>query len=130
MLKILKLSFSFTYLKMNTEDLKKLLKENGVHFYSYWGKNKLLDLANINKLIPEPKPEPEPGTDAQPEDVINKNRKRLRKIRNSPISVKLIDIETKEEKTFPSIYKASQYLDKCPQTIRNFGKNKYQIITE
>ena len=123
---------------MNTEDLKKLLKENGVHYYSYWGKNKLLDLANINKLIPEPKPEPEPEqeTDAQPEDVINKNRKRLRKIRNSPISVKLIDIETKEEKTFPSIYKASQYLDKCPQTIRNFGKkkgiwnNKYQIITE
>ena len=93
---------------MNTEDLKKLLKENGVHYYSYWGKNKLLDLANINKLIPESKPEPEQETDTQPEDAINNNRKRLRKIRNSPISVKLIDIETKEEKTFPSIYKASQ----------------------
>ena len=125
---------------MNTEELKKLLKENRVHFYSYWGKSKLLDLANINKLIPEPKQEPEPEpeqeTDAQPEDVKNNNRKRLRNIRNSPISVKLIDIETKEEKTFPSIYKASQYLDKCPQTIRNFRKkkgiwnNKYQIITE
>ena len=37
---------------MNTEELKKLLKENGVHYYSYWSKNKLLDLANINKLIP------------------------------------------------------------------------------
>ena len=115
---------------MNTEDLKKLLKENGVHYYSYWSKNKLLDLANINKLIPEPE------TDAQPEDPITKKRKRLSKIRNSPIGVRLIDIETKEEKTFPSIYKASQYLDKCPQTIRNFGKkkgiwnNKYQIITE
>ena len=96
----------------------------------------MLDLANINKLIPEPKPEPEQETGAQPEDVKNNNRKRLRKIRNSPISVKLIDIETKEEKTFLSIYKGSQYLDKCPQTIRNFGKkkgiwnNKYQIITE
>ena len=123
---------------MNTEELKKLLKENGVHFYSYWGKNKLLDLANINKLIPEPKPEPEQETETEPkpEDLKYDNRKRLRNIRNSPISVKLIDIETKEEKTFPSIYKASQYLDKCPQTIRNFGKkkgiwnNKYQIITE
>ena len=117
---------------MNTEYLKKLLKENSVHFYSYWSKNKLLDLANINKLMPEPKPEP----DAQPEDPITTKRKRLSKIRNSPIGVKLIDIETKEEKTFLSIYKASQYLDKCPQTIRNFGKkkgiwnNKYQIITE
>ena len=82
---------------MNTEELKKLLKENGVHYYSYWGKNKLLDLANINKLIPEskPKPEQEQETDVQPEDVKNNNRKRLRRIRNSPISVKLIDIETK-----------------------------------
>ena len=118
---------------MNTEDLKKLLKENGVHFYSYWGKNKLIDLARINKLIPEPEPEPEEPKPEVPKYV---NYERLRNIRNSPISVKLIDIETKEEKTFPSIYKASQNLDKCPQTIRHFGKrkgiwnNKYQIIIE
>ena len=117
---------------MNTEDLKKLLKQNGVHFYSYWSKNKLIDLARINKLIPEPKPETEP----KPEVPKYVNYERLRNIRNSPIGVKLIDIETKEEKTFPSIYKASQYLDKCPQTIRHFGKkkgiwnNKYQIIIE
>ena len=116
---------------MNTEELRKLLKENGVHFYSYWGKNKLIDLAKINKLIPEPEPEePKPET---PKIV---SWQRLKNIRNSPISVKLIDIETKEEKSFPSIYKAAQYLDKSPQTVRHFGKrkgvwnNKYQIITE
>ena len=118
---------------MNTEDLKKLLKENRVHFYSYWGKGKLIDLARINKLIPEPEPEPEEPKPEAPKYV---NWERLRNIRNSPISVKLIDIETKEEKIFPSIYKASQYLDKCPQTIRHFVKrkgiwnNKYQIITD
>ena len=117
---------------MNTEDLKKLLKENGVHFYSYWSKPKLVDLARINKLIPEPETETEP----KPEVPKYVSYERLRNIRNSPISVKFIDIETKEEKTFPSIYKASQYLDKCPQTIRRFGKkksiwnNKYQIIIE
>ena len=116
---------------MNTEDLKKLLKENRIHFYSYWVKNKLIDLARINKLIPEPEPE-----EPKPEAPKYVNYERLRNIRNSPISVKLINIETKEEKTFPSIYKASQYLDKCPQTIRHFGmkkgiwNNKYQIITE
>ena len=119
---------------MNIEELRKLLKENGVHFYSYWGKGKLLDLANINKLIPEPEPETE--TEPKPEVLKYVNCERLRNIRNSPISVKLIDIETKEEKIFPSIYKASQYLDKCPQTIRHYGKrkgiwkNKYQIMTE
>ena len=118
---------------MNTEELKKLLKDNRVHFYSYWGKNKLIDLARINKLIPEPEPEPEEPKEEAPKFV---NWQRLKNIRNSPISVKLIDIETKEEKLFPSIYKAAQYLDKCPQTIRHFGKrkgiynNKYQIITE
>ena len=117
---------------MNIEELRKLLKENKIHFYSYWGKNKLIDLAKINNLIPEPEPETEP----KPEVPKYVDYERLRNIRNSPISVKLIDIETKEEKTFPSIYKASQYLDKCPQTIRHFGKrkgiwnNKYQIITE
>ena len=119
---------------MNTEELKKLLKENRVHFYSYWGENKLIDLARINKLIPEPEPEkPEPEELETPKNV---SWKRLKNIRNSPVNVKLIDIKTKEEKTFPSIYKAAQYLDKSPQTARHFGKrkgvwnNKYQIITE
>ena len=125
---------------MNIEELRKLLKENGVHFYSYWGKKKLEDLANINKLIPEPEPEPEPEPrpETEPKQKVRKyvSCERMRNIRNSPISVKFIDIETKEEKIFPSIYKASQFLDKCPQTIRHYGKRKgiwnkkYQIITE
>ena len=42
---------------MNTEELRKLLKENGVCAYTYWGKDKLIDLAKINKLLPEPEPE-------------------------------------------------------------------------
>ena len=118
---------------MNTEELRKLLKDNKVHFYTYWGKNKLIDLARINKLIPEPEPEPEPKEPETPKVV---SWQRIKNIRNSPINVKLIDIETKEEKTFPSIYKTAQYLDKSPQTVRHFGKrkgiwnNKYQIITE
>ena len=101
---------------MNTEELKKLLKENRVHFYSYWGKGKLEDLARINKLIPEPEPktepkvEPEPKAEpkVEPELKIEPEQKpktpkrpdykRMRKIRNEPISVKFIDMETKEKK--------------------------------
>ena len=119
---------------MKMEDLKKLLNKNGVHFYSYWSKAKLIDLAKINNLLPEPKPKPKPNPEEEKPKYVNYER--LRNIRNNPNSVKLIDIETKEEKTFPSIYKASQFLDKCPQTIRHFGKkkgiwnNKYQIIIE
>ena len=127
---------------MNIEELKKLLKENKVHFYSYWGKGKLEDLARINKLIPEPEPEPkaepkiEPEPEQKPKTSNRPDYKRMRKIRNEPVSVKFIDMETKEEKIFPSIYKAAQFLDKCPQTIAHYGRRKeiwnkkYQIIIE
>ena len=118
---------------MNTKELRKLLKDNGVCAYTYWGKDKLIDLAKINHLLPEPKeevPEPEP----EPEEPKKISWQKQKQIRNKPVSVKLIDVETKEIKAFDSIYKASQYLDKSPQTIRHYGlrqgtwKNKYQII--
>ena len=110
---------------MSTEELRKLLKENGICAYTYWGKDKLIELAKINKLLPEPEPEPK-----------KISWQKLQNIRNSPVNVKLIDIETGEEKIFPSIYKTAKYLDKSPQTIRHYGnrkgiwKKKYQIITE
>ena len=116
---------------MNTKELRKLLKDNGVCAYTYWGKDKLIDLAKINNLLPEPKePEPEP----EPEEPKKISWQKLKQIRNKPVNVKLIDIETGEEKVYPSIYKASQYLDKSPQTVRHYGRRKgiwnkkYQII--
>ena len=118
---------------MNTKELRKLLKDNGVCAYTYWGKDKLIDLAKINHLLPEPKeevPEPEP----KPEEPENISWQKLKQIRKKPVNVKFIDVETKEVKAFDSIYKAAQYLDKSPQTIRHYGlkkgiwKKKYQII--
>ena len=116
---------------MNTKELRKLLKDNGVCAYTYWGKDKLIDLAKINNLLPEPKePEPEP----EPEEPKKISWQKLKQIRNRPVNVKLIDVDTGEEIIFPSIYKASQYLDKSPQTIRHYGRRKgiwnkkYQII--
>ena len=41
---------------MNIEELKKLLKDNNIHFSSYWSKKKLLELAKINNVLPEEKP--------------------------------------------------------------------------
>ena len=118
---------------MNTKDLRKLLKDNGVCAYTYWGKDKLIDLAKINNLLPEPKPEPEPEPE-EPKEPKKVSWQKLKQIRNKPVNVKLIDVETGEIKVYPSIYKASQYLDKSPQTIRHYGqrkgvwKKKYQII--
>ena len=121
---------------MNTKELRKLLKDNGVCAYTYWGKDKLIDLAKINHLLPEPKePEPEPEPEPkEPEEQENISWQKLKQIRKKPVNVKFIDVETKEVKAFDSIYKAAQYLDKSPQTIRHFElkkgiwKKKYQII--
>ena len=120
---------------MNTEELRKLLKNNGVVAYSYWGKNKLIDLAKINNLLPKPEPE-EPEEPEEPKQPENISWQRLKNIRKSPVKVKIIDIETGEEKIFPSIYKTAQFLDRSPQTIRHYGQRKgiwnkkYQIIIE
>ena len=124
-------------MNLSMEELRKLLKENTVCFYSYWGKGKLEDLARINKLIPEePEPEPEPKPEPETKTSKRPDYKRMRKIRNAPISVKIVDVETKEEKIFPSIYKAAQFIDKCPQTVAYYGRKKlvwnkkYQIVIE
>ena len=118
---------------MYTKELRKLLKDNGVCAYTYWGKDKLISLAKINHLIPEQE-EPKPEEPEEPEEPENISWQKQKQIRNKPVSVKFIDVETKEVKTFNSIYKAAQYLDKSPQTIRHYGlkkgiwKNKYQIL--
>ena len=112
---------------MNTKELRKLLKDNGVCAYTYWGKDKLISLAKINNLLPEQE-------ELKPEEPENISWQKQKQIRNKPVSVKFIDVETKEVKAFDSIYKAAQYLDKSPQTIRHYGlkkgiwKKKYQII--
>ena len=96
------------------------------------GKDKLIELAKINNLLPEPK-EPEEPEIPERKKV---SWQKLRNIRNLLVKVKLIDIETGEEKIFPSIYRTAKYLDKSPQTIRHYGNRKgiwkkiYQIITE
>ena len=99
---------------MNTDELRKLLKENGVHFFSYWGKQKLKELAEINDLFPK-----EEGP--KEKNLKCANYERLKTIRHTPIKVILKDVETGEEHTFPSIYKAAQFIDKSTQVIRYWG---------
>ena len=127
---------------MNVEELKKLLKENKIHFFTYWSKQKLMELAKINDLLPkeepkieEPKKE-EPKKEPELEKLKYVNYERLRNIRHKPIKVILKDVETEEEQIYPSIYKAAQFLDQSPQTVRYWGKKKgiwnkkYRIIIE
>ena len=114
---------------MNIEELRKLLKENRVHFFSYWGKQKLMELAEINDLLPK---EEEPKEENQK----CANFERFKTIRHTPTKVILKGVETEEEHTFPSIYKAAKFIDRSPQVIRYWGKKKgvwnkkYRVIIE
>ena len=50
---------------MNIRELKTLLKENKIHFYSYWDKKRLIALANENDLLPKIELEKEKSKDVK-----------------------------------------------------------------
>ena len=110
---------------MNVRELKTLLKENKIHFYTYWDKKKLIALANEHNLLPNIEVEKEKSKDV--------NYDRLKTIRKNPRKVILEDIETGEIKTFPSVYKAAKFINQAPQTITFWGNkegawnNKYKV---
>ena len=111
---------------MNIKELITLLKENKIHFYSYWDKKRLINLVNENDLLPKIELEKEKSK------VVN--YKRFKTFRNNPKKVILEDIETGEIKNFPSIYRAAKFKDQAPQTITYWGNregawnNKYKVV--
>ena len=113
---------------MNVRELKTLLKENKIFFFTNWNKKRLIALANEHNLLPKMEVEKENSKDAKYD--------RLKKIRHNPRKVLLEDVETGEIKTFPSIYKAAQIIDQAPQTntywVRREGawNNKYKFVIE
>ena len=111
---------------MNIRELKTLLKENKIHFYTYWDKKKLTAYANEHYLLPKPELEKEKSKDVKYD--------RLKTIKQNPKKVMLEDIETGEIKTFPSIYRAAKSIDQAPQTITYWNggvwKNKYKVVVQ
>ena len=111
---------------MKVKELKTLLREKKIHFYTYWDKKKLIALANEHSLLPKTEPEKEKSKDV--------NYDRLKAIGKNPKEVMLEDIETGEIKTFPSIYRAAKFIDQAPQTITYWDgtvwNNKYKVLIQ
>ena len=111
---------------MKIKELKTLLKENKINFYTYWDKKKLVSLANEYNLLPKAEIEKEKSKDVKYD--------RLKTIKQNKRKVMLKDVETGEIKTFPSIYKAAKFINLAPQTITYWGKkkktwnNKYGVV--
>ena len=108
---------------VNVKELRTILKENKIHFYSYWDKKKLIDVAIRHGLLAEKAPKKEKSKDPKFD--------RLNTIMHNPRKVSRENIETGEIKTFPSIYKAGKFINQSPQTIVYWDdrvwKNKYKV---
>ena len=113
---------------MNIKELKKILKENNIDFYTYWDKKRLIALANEHDLLPKTELDKEKNKDVKYD--------RLKTIKQNPRKVMLEDIETGEIKIFPSIYKAAIFIDQAPQTVTYWGNregawnNKYKVVIQ
>ena len=113
---------------MNIKELKTLLKENKMNFYTYWDKKRLIALANEHNLLPKTELEKEKSKDVKYD--------RLKTIKQNPRKVMLEDIKTGEIKIFPSIYKAVKFIDHALQTVTYWGNregawnNKYKVVIQ
>ena len=113
---------------MNIKELKAILKENKIHFYTYWDKKRLVALANEHDLLPKTELEKEKSQDVKYD--------RLKTVKQNPRKVMLEDIERGEIKIFPSIYKAAKFIDQAPQTVTYWGNregawnNKYKVVIQ
>ena len=113
---------------MNIKELKSILKENNIKFYTYWDKKRLVSLAIEHNLLPKTEIDKEKS-----EDV---NYDRLKTIMKNPRKVTLENIEMGEIINFPSIYKAAKFIDKAPLTITHWGNkegvwnNKYKVTLQ
>lgn len=102
-------------------ELREILRQNKIKGYSHYNKKQLVELLKGKGLLPEEPPKPE-----KPKKEIDP-----RCTRTNPKRVVLKNIETGDELTFSSIYKASQFINK-PAAIITFWNgrvwnNKYEI---
>ena len=107
-------------------ELREILRQNKIKGYSHYNKKQLVELLKGKGLLPEEPPKPE-----KPKKEIDPRFIKLNTIRTNPKRVALKNIETGDELTFPSIYKASQFIKKSPGIITFWNgrvwNNKYEI---
>ena len=80
----------------------------------------------LNVLIPEEPPKPEEEADPK--------HARLKTIRTNPNQVILKSVETGDTFSFPSIYKASRFIDQSPRIITDYDgriwNDKFEIMVD
>ena len=107
-------------------ELREILRQNKIKGYSHYNKKQLVELLKGKGLLPEEPPKPE-----KPKKEIDPRFIKLNTIRTNPKRVALKNIETGDILTFPSIYKASRFINTSPRIITFWNgrvwNNKYEI---
>ena len=103
--------------------LREILVTHQIENYMLYDKKQLIVLLGEKGLLP-----------SKPEKVkkeINHKFEKLAAIRNNPKQVVLKNVETGDTITFPSIYKASKFIDRSPAIITFWNNrvwdNRYEI---
>ena len=111
---------------MKLPELREILREKKIKGYSHYNKKQLIKLLQEKGLLPEEPTQPE-----KPEKVIDPRFARLKTIRTNPKRVVLKDVESEDEIVFPSIYKASRFINQSPRIVTFWDgrvwNNKYEI---
>ena len=72
---------------MNIKELKSILKENNINFYTYWDKKRLVSLTNEHNLLLKTEIDKEKSKDV--------NYDRLKTIKKNPRKVMLVKVDIK-----------------------------------
>ncbi len=127
---------------MKLSELREILHKNKIRGYLHYDKKQLIVLLREKGLLPDEPPKAvkvkpskpvkvKPPKPVKPKKEIDSKHEKLGTIRNNPNQVILKSVETGETITFPSIYKASHFLDQSPRIITFWNnrvwKNKYEI---
>ena len=107
-------------------ELREILHKNKIRGYLHYDKKQLIVLLREEGLLPDEPPKP-----VKVKEEIDSKYEKLRTIRNNPKQVFLKSVETGDTITFPSIYKAAQFINQSPRIITFWNnrvwRNKYEI---
>ena len=107
-------------------ELREILHKNKIREYSHYDKKQLIVLLREKGLLPDEPPKP-----MKPNKEIDPKYEKLGTIINNPKQVFIKSVETGDTITFPSIYKAAQFINQSPRIITFWNnrvwKNKYEI---
>ena len=112
-------------MRYSLQELKQIMKDNGIKGRSFMLKREIIDLLNKKQLLPKIQMKP------IEQKVIEPKYQYLKHIRNNPRQVTIDNTETGDITTYSSLYRAERQLHKSKITLIKYNNkiidNKYKV---